>query len=183
MRAMSRALSLVVPLLLCACSGASSPAGAGSTTPEAPPASSQAEAAATSPAEAPAPQPAAAPMPGTASTSAPAADSAGAITRPSPVATPAYSCFSYVAVNTTKKRHSCMRTADCPSYLEQVQALKGIRELTGCASMSAVWCFHQLAKDEPDGVEVCQPTLDDCTAARTAAVKAKQSVDTPCTQR
>jgi hypothetical protein len=76
-----------------------------------------------------------------------------------------------------------MRTADYPSYLEQVQAIKGIREFTGCASMSAVWCFHQLAKDEPDGVEVCQPTLDDCTAARSAAVKAKESVDTPCTQR
>ncbi len=94
-----------------------------------------------------------------------------------------YSCFSYVAANTTTKRHNCMRTKDCPDLLEQAKALKGIRELTGCASVDSVWCFHQVVKGDPEGVDVCQPTQADCTAARGAAVKAKESVDTDCAQR
>jgi len=96
---------------------------------------------------------------------------------------PLYSCFSYVAANTTTKRHNCMRTKDCPDLLEQAKGIKGIRELTGCASMDSVWCFHEVVKGDPEGVDVCQPTQADCTAARGAAVKAKESVDTDCAQR
>jgi hypothetical protein len=188
---MSRALCLVA--FLCACS---SPASRTEPATPATPAASQPEPAATAAADdVPVAQPAAAPPPSTtsastASTASPSAPDTGAgapITRPSQVGSaggkPLYSCFSYVAVNTTTKRHTCMRTADCPSYVEQARSIKGLRELTGCESMASVWCFHQLAKDEPEGVDVCQPTLDDCNAARAAAVKAKESVDTPCAQR
>lgn len=107
------------------------------------------------------------------------------VTSPSQVAAkkPLYSCFSYVAVNTTTKRHNCMRSADCPDLLDQAKAIKGIRELTGCASVDSVWCFHQVVTGDPEGVDVCQPTQADCAATRSAAVKAKQSVDTDCAQR
>ena len=125
--------------------------------------------------------------------STPAAKPGAAASAPAsqPVTSPAqvpakkalYSCFSYLAANTTSKRHNCMRTKDCPDLLEQAKAIKGIRELTGCASVDSVWCFHQVVKGDPEGVDVCQPTQADCTAARGAAVKAKESVDTDCAQR
>lgn len=102
---------------------------------------------------------------------------------PSAPKKPLYSCFSYLAANTTTKRHNCMRTPDCPDLLEQAKQIKGIRELTGCASVPSVWCFHQLVKGDPEGVDVCQPTQADCTTARASAVKAKESVDTECAQR
>lgn len=117
---------------------------------------------------------------------APAATAASQpVTSPSQVAAkkPLYSCFSYIAVNTTTKRHNCMRSADCPDLLDQAKAIKGIRELSGCASVESVWCFHQVVKGDPEGVDVCQPTQADCTATRTAAVKAKESVDTECAPR
>lgn len=116
---------------------------------------------------------------------APASAASQPVTSPSQVAAkkPLYSCFSYVAVNTTTKRHNCMRSADCPDLLDQAKAIKGIRELTGCASVDSVWCFHQVVAGDPEGVDVCQPTQADCAATRTAAVKAKESVDTDCAQR
>jgi hypothetical protein len=96
---------------------------------------------------------------------------------------PLYSCFSYVAAASNSKRNNCMRTEDCPAYVEQARSIKAIRDLTGCASVATVWCFHQVVKDDPIGVDVCQPTADDCKASRTVAVKARESVDTDCAQR
>ena len=94
---------------------------------------------------------------------------------------PSYSCFTYVAGNTTAKRHACTRTEDCVPYLEQAQALGGFRELSGCANVPTVHCFHVVAtRDEPDGLDMCQPTLDACKTARAEAVKAKISVETEC---
>jgi hypothetical protein len=97
---------------------------------------------------------------------------------------PYYSCFEYVAKNSAVKRHACMRSEDCAPYLEQAKSLSGIREITGCASMQTVYCFHQVGtQDDPEGLDVCQPTLDECKSARTDVVKAKMSVDTDCAQR
>ena len=77
-----------------------------------------------------------------------------------------------------------MRTEDCGPYLEQTKSVPGIRDVSGCANVPAVYCFHQVAtKDEPEGLDVCQPTLDDCKTARSDAVRAKLSVDTDCAQR
>src|SRR5688500_5866363 len=103
-----------------------------------------------------------------ATATAPAAQPATAVTttttttRPSaPAGTKlSYSCFTYVAGNTTIKRHACMRTEDCVPYLDQARALGGFRELSGCANVPTVHCFHIVAtKDEPDGLDMCQPTL------------------------
>jgi hypothetical protein len=96
---------------------------------------------------------------------------------------PLYSCFSYVAAGSNTKRTNCMRTDDCPAYVEQAKSIKGIRDLTGCASVATVWCFHQVVKDDPIGVDVCQPSVDECKTSRTGAVKARESVDTDCAQR
>jgi hypothetical protein len=94
-----------------------------------------------------------------------------------------YSCFSYVSGD-NKKHSACMRTDDCGPYLEQTKSVKGIRDVSGCASVATVYCFHQPpSKDDPDGLEVCQPTLDECKVARTDVVKAKMSVDSDCAQR
>jgi hypothetical protein len=77
-----------------------------------------------------------------------------------------------------------MRTEDCGPYLDQAKSVGGIRELTGCANVATVYCFHQVGSaDEPDGLDVCQPTLDECKTARTDVVRAKMSVDTDCAQR
>jgi len=105
--------------------------------------------------------------------------------KPQPTgAKPYYSCFQYVAKNSTAKRHACMRTEDCGPYLEQAKSVAGIRELSGCASVQTVFCFHQVGtKDDPEGLDVCQPTLDECKNARADIVKAKMSVDTDCGQR
>lgn len=95
-----------------------------------------------------------------------------------------YSCFSYVSKNSTVTRHACMRTEDCGPYLDQAKSVGGIRELTGCANVATVYCFHQVGSaDEPDGLDVCQPTLDECRTARADVVRAKMSVDSDCAQR
>lgn len=94
-----------------------------------------------------------------------------------------YSCFSYTGGNTTTQRHNCMRTLDCPDMLEQAKQVKGVRDLTGCAPVTSVWCFHQVVQGDSEGVDVCQPTVEDCTATRAAVVKAKESVDTECAAR
>jgi hypothetical protein len=94
---------------------------------------------------------------------------------------PSYSCFTYVAGNTTIKRHACTRSEDCVPYLEQAKALGGFRELSDCANVPAVHCFHVvMTKDEPDGQDVCQPTLHACKTARAEALKTKASVHTDC---
>jgi len=118
------------------------------------------------------------------------ASSPAATTTPGAVPTAApgkagrYSCFSYLTGNSTVKRHACMRTDDCGPYLEQAKGVGGIRDVSGCANVAAVYCFHQVpTKDDPEGLDVCQPTLDECKTARSDAVKAKMSVDTDCTQR
>ena len=77
-----------------------------------------------------------------------------------------------------------MRSDDCGPYLDQMKTVPGIRDVTGCASVPAVFCFHQVAtKEEPEGLDVCQPTLDECKSERTDVVKAKMSVDTDCSQK
>ena len=103
--------------------------------------------------------------------------------RPAASTKSSYSCFSYVSGD-NKKHSACMRTDDCGPYLEQTKSVKGIRDVSGCASVATVYCFHQPpSKDDPDGLEVCQPTLDECKVARTDVVKAKMSVDSDCGQR
>lgn len=123
----------------------------------------------------------------TSSSAMPAAEPAAATRPPAPVLPAArgsqYSCFSYVSKNSTQQRHACMRSDDCGPYLEQARSLGGIRELSGCATVPSVYCFHQAAtQDEPDGLEVCQPTLDECKAARADVVRAKMPVDSDCAQ-
>ncbi len=103
--------------------------------------------------------------------------------QPTPSPKKLYSCYSYVAAATGAKRYNCMRTSDCPDLHEQAKQLKGIRELSDCAAVSTIWCFHQGVKSDPDGVDVCHPSLDDCTTARATAVKAKEPVDSECTIR
>jgi hypothetical protein len=155
----------LVPLLalVLACSSPSRPAAqapAGGASPAAP-------ATAT-----PTPTPAAASIP------------AGAAPTSSSTGGGHYSCFSYVSKNSTVTRHACMRTEDCTSYLDQAKSVGGIRELSGCANVTAVYCFHQVASaDEPEGLDVCQPSLDECRTARADVVRAKMSVDSDCAQR
>jgi hypothetical protein len=105
--------------------------------------------------------------------------------KPTPKGTKAqYSCFSYVTGNNKTPRHACMRSDECGPYLDQAKSVGGIRELSGCANVASVYCFHQVAtKEEPDGLDVCQATLDECKTARTDVVKAKMSVDSDCAQR
>jgi hypothetical protein len=92
-----------------------------------------------------------------------------------------YSCFQYT---TDKRRSACTRSDDCPPYLEQIKSVSGVRDVTGCATVPQVHCFHQPpSAEEPDGQEVCQPTLAECTASRTDVIKAKMSVDSECQQR
>ena len=129
--------------------------------------------------------------PGTAAAAAPAAAgatpaaaTASAGTSTMSAAKAAYSCFSYVSKNSTTTRHACMRSDDCAPYLEQARAVGGIRELSGCAAAPTVHCFHQVGTaDEPDGLDVCQPTLEECKTARTDVVRAKMAVDTDCAVR
>ena len=104
---------------------------------------------------------------------------------PAPATTsPAYSCFSYTNKASTVKRHSCMRTADCATYLEQAKAVGSLRDFSGCATVEQLYCFHQApSKVEPDGLDVCQPTLADCKQERATLVKAGTSVDSDCTTR
>lgn len=160
----------LVPLLalVLACSSPSRPAAeapAGGASPAAP-------ATATGTAT-PTPTPAAASLPAGAAPT-PSASTGGGH----------YSCFSYVSKNSTVTRHACMRTEDCTSYLDQAKSVGGIRELSGCANVTAVYCFHQVASaDEPEGLDVCQPTLDECRTARADVVRAKMSVDSDCAQR
>lgn len=124
------------------------------------------------PAATPAATPAAATMPPGTTSSAPASGGGH------------YSCFSYVSKNSTVTRHACMLSEDCGPYLEQAKSVGGIRELSGCANVPTVYCFHQVGSaDEPDGLEVCQPTLDECKTARADVVRAKMSVDSDCAQR
>jgi len=95
-----------------------------------------------------------------------------------------YSCFSYTSKNSTARRHACSRVDECPEYLEQAKTLPGLINFTGCENTQTVFCFHQSGtKDDPDGQDVCQPTLDECKAGRADLVKAKMSVDSDCAQR
>jgi hypothetical protein len=77
-----------------------------------------------------------------------------------------------------------MRSEDCGPYLEQAKTVGGIRDVSGCANVATVYCFHQVAtNDDPEGLDVCQPTPDECKAARVDVIKAKMSVDSDCGQR
>jgi hypothetical protein len=77
-----------------------------------------------------------------------------------------------------------MRTAECGPYLEQAKSVGGIHETSGCANVATVYCFHQVAtKDDPDGLDVCQLSFDECKTARADVVRAKMSVDSDCSVR
>jgi hypothetical protein len=122
------------------------------------------------------------------------ATSASAPTSGSTVATPAaattrsarpqYSCFAYSQRGSTVKRNACMRTEECDPYLEQARQVGGIVADGGCASVDVLFCFHQSAtKADPQGLDVCQPSLDACKSERALLVKNGSSVDTDCAQR
>ena len=89
---------------------------------------------------------------------------------------PDYSCFSYTSRNSKDQRTACMRTSDCAPYLDQAKQVGGIVEVSGCANANVVFCF---ATGEE---EVCQPTLESCTAERALLVKKGTSVTGDCTR-
>ena len=94
------------------------------------------------------------------------------------------SCFTYSQRGSTVKRFACMRTEECGPYLEQARQVGGIVADGGCASVDVLFCFHQAAtKTDPQGLDVCQPTLDACKAERSLLVKKGTSVDSDCAQR
>lgn len=90
-----------------------------------------------------------------------------------------YSCFNYTSGGT--KRYACSRTAECDDYLEQARAVGGLQNLSACAKVEAVYCFH--AKTDAEGSDVCQPTLELCASERAALVRAKQPVESDCATR
>lgn len=103
---------------------------------------------------------------------------------PAKAGNPIYSCFSYTNKASPTQRFACMRTADCAPYLEQAKQVAGLKEVTGCASVESVWCFHTApSKVEPDGADVCQPTSDGCKSERASTVRSGGSVDSDCTQQ
>lgn len=89
---------------------------------------------------------------------------------------PDYSCFTYTSRNSRDQKSACMRTSDCGPYLDQAKQVGGIIEVSGCANANVVFCF---ATGEE---EVCQPTLETCTAERTLLVKKGTSVTGDCTK-
>lgn len=89
---------------------------------------------------------------------------------------PDYSCFGYTSRNSKDQRTACMRTSDCGPYLDQAKQVGGIVEVSGCANANVVFCF---ATGEE---EVCQPTLESCTAERALLVKKGTSVTGDCTK-
>jgi hypothetical protein len=95
-----------------------------------------------------------------------------------------YSCFDYKSRNTTDVRHACMATSECDPYRDQAMQVGGLVDVTGCASVSSIYCFHQPAsKTDPEGLDVCQPSMDSCKSERALLVKKGTSVDTDCTSR
>jgi hypothetical protein len=94
-----------------------------------------------------------------------------------------YSCFSYASKSSTMKRHGCARGDDCASYLDQAKSLPGLKDFSGCETVATVFCFHQSgSKDDPDGQDICQPTLDECKVGRADVMRAKMAVDSECSQ-
>lgn len=82
-----------------------------------------------------------------------------------------YSCFSYGARDS---RHSaCSRTTDCDTYREQAKTA-GVIDVSGCSPVDTVFCFGV------GGEEVCQPTLESCTAERKLLLKKGTSVQSDC---
>src|SRR5215813_6382575 len=80
---------------------------------------------------------------------------------------PQYSCFAYASKNSAMKRHACARSDDCGGYLDQAKNVPGLKDFTTCEVVASVFCFHQAATaDDPDGEDICQPTLDECKAGR-----------------
>jgi hypothetical protein len=167
-------LALALLVVLAACGGSSkttdSPATTTTTTTTqtttatpAEPASAQATTTSTPPAAAPVATP---------------------VVSAKPAAKPLYSCFSYSQRGATVKRSACMRTEECGPYLEQAKQVGGIVPDGGCASVAVLFCFHQAAsKTDPQGLDVCQPTMDSCKSERALLVKKGSSADTDCAQR
>ncbi|HUS27785.1 MAG TPA: hypothetical protein VMZ53_04735 [Kofleriaceae bacterium] len=95
-----------------------------------------------------------------------------------------YSCFAYSQRGSTVKRSACMRTEECGPYLEQARQVGGIVADAGCASVDVLFCFHQApTKADPQGLDVCQPTVDACKSERALLVKNGTSVDSDCALR
>ncbi len=92
------------------------------------------------------------------------------------VVAPSYSCFSYTSG--AAKRYGCARTTDCEDYLEQARTIGGLKDLDGCAKVDAVFCFSAKT-DTADASDICQPTMELCTAER-AGLK---SADSDCARR
>lgn len=93
-----------------------------------------------------------------------------------------YSCFNYSSGGT--QRYGCSRTADCSDYLEQARAVGGLQNLSGCATVEAVFCFHHApSAADAEGSDVCQPTMEACASERAALVRAGQSADSDCARR
>ena len=139
----------------------------------------------------PAPQGPAVAPPATALTPTAGPSAAPSVPPPAPVAAPAarpkrpaYSCFTYSQRNSTAKRTACMRTEECGPYLDQAKQVGGIIEVTGCAPVDALWCFHQApSKTDPQGADVCQPSMDACKSERVLLVRSGTSVDSDCAPR
>ena len=90
-----------------------------------------------------------------------------------------YSCFSYTSGRT--KHYGCALTSECDDYVEQARAIGGLRDLSGCATVDAVICFHQApSSTDPDGSDICQPTMEACASERARAGK---SADSDCAKR
>ena len=95
-----------------------------------------------------------------------------------------YSCFAYASKNSATKRHACSRSDECAGYLDQARGVPGLKDFSGCELVASVFCFHQVGShDDPDGEEICQPTLDECKTGRADVVKAKMAVDSECAPR
>lgn len=118
---------------------------------------------------------------------APAVRPTAAMAEPPPAPVTAkshYSCFSYASKTSATKRHACSRADDCAGYLDQAKSVPGLKDFSGCETVASVFCFHQVGtKDDPDGEDICQPTLDECKTGRSDVVKAKMEVDSECAAR
>lgn len=99
-----------------------------------------------------------------------------------------YSCFTFATKASTgaapAKQNACMRSVECNEYRSQVITTDGVADISECAAVDALFCFHHAATDTvPGGADVCQPSEAECQSARTQAVSAGTPVDSECAQR
>ena len=163
--------------LLAACGGSSKPTDTTTTAPSDPVAPPPASSPAPPPMQQMSPHPR--PVPTVKPDTIPPAT-----VQPATTKKPTNSCFTYNQRGSTVKRFACMRTEECGPYLDQARQVGGIVADGGCFSVETLFCFHQApTKTDPQGLDVCQPTLDACKSERALLVKKGTSVDTDCAQR